>query len=225
MFAAVAGGGRGDDAPSARIQRCTRIARGRRGRRWPVRHLAQGAPTSPALANLAAYRLDARLSGLARKLDAVYTRYADDLAFSGGDRLRRFAKRLQTLVAVIAFEEGFAVNFRKCRFMPASVRQELAGVVVNAKTNGRREDFDTLKAILTNCRRRSICRGSASPNRENPCRLRNHLLGRIAHWTRLQPERRTKLPRITAVRRRIEWPEQDAGHAESPSDAPTSPRR
>ena len=167
------------------------------------RHLAQGAPTSPALANLAAYRLDARLTGLAEKLDAVYTRYADDLAFSGGDRLRRFAKRLQTLVAVIAAEEGFDVNFKKCRFMPASVRQELAGVLVNAKTNGRREDFDSLKAILTNCRRH----GPASQNRENHADFRNHLLGRIAHWSRLRPERGRKL---RAMFDRIEWPNRRA---------------
>ncbi|MEO0914098.1 MAG: hypothetical protein AAFY59_14100, partial [Pseudomonadota bacterium] len=39
-------------------------------------HLPQGAPTSPALANLAAFKLDRRLSGLARSKGASYTRYA-----------------------------------------------------------------------------------------------------------------------------------------------------
>ena len=46
-------------------------------------HLPQGAPTSPALGNLAAYRLDCRLTGLAKAAGAQYTRYADDMAFSG----------------------------------------------------------------------------------------------------------------------------------------------
>lgn len=46
-------------------------------------HLPQGAPTSPALANLCTFPLDCRLERLARKLGACYTRYADDLAFSG----------------------------------------------------------------------------------------------------------------------------------------------
>ena len=100
------------------------------------------------------------------------------------------------------------MNFRKCAgFMPESVRQELAGVVVNEKTNGRRQDYDALKAILTNCRRR----GPASLNREKHPDFRNHLLGRIAHWTRLRPERGRKLRTMFD---RIDWPTENGSPAE-----------
>src|SRR5262249_3413465 len=77
---------------------------------------AQGAPTSPALANLCAYRLDRRLAGLAQRLGAAYTRYADDLAFSGDAELERTARRFQVQVCRIALEEGFEVHTRKSRF-------------------------------------------------------------------------------------------------------------
>ncbi len=51
-------------------------------------HLPQGAPTSAALANLCAFRLDLRLDGLAHALGAHYTRYADDIVLSGPRHLR-----------------------------------------------------------------------------------------------------------------------------------------
>jgi len=59
--------------------------------RYRTRHLPQGAPTSPALANLCAFRL-------------TYTRYADDLAFSGDEDLARVVERLSVRVAAIALE-------------------------------------------------------------------------------------------------------------------------
>jgi RNA-directed DNA polymerase len=161
-------------------------------------HLPQGAPTSPALANLCAYRLDCRLDALARSLDATYTRYADDLAFSGGELLERGARRFQVLVGSIALDEGFELQMRKSRFMRQGVRQQLAGVVVNTRTNIRREDFDLLKAILTNC----IRSGPASQNRDGHADFRGHLAGCIAYAAMLNPER---CQRLRGLLDRIAW--------------------
>jgi hypothetical protein len=161
-------------------------------------HLPQGAPTSPALANLCAYRLDCRLAALAASLGAAYTRYADDLAFSGGEALERGARRFQVLVCRLALEEGFEVHTRKSRFMRRGVRQQLAGVVVNERTNVKRADYDRLKAILWNCARG----GPASQNREGRGDFRAHLLGRIAYVGLLNPARAAKLRRVFD---RIAW--------------------
>jgi len=109
-------------------------------------HLPQGAPTSPALANLMAYRLDCRLFGLARSAGGVYTRYADDLAFSGGEAFERAVDRFAAHAAAIALEEGFHVNHRKTRVMRQGVRQQLAGIVVNQKVGLRRRDLELLEA-------------------------------------------------------------------------------
>jgi hypothetical protein len=94
-------------------------------------HLPQGAPSSPVLANLIAYRLDARLSGLARAYGAVYTRYADDLAFSGASSFADSAWKFIAIVAGIARDKGFQVRFEKTRIMTAARRQLLCGVVIN----------------------------------------------------------------------------------------------
>jgi RNA-directed DNA polymerase len=161
-------------------------------------HLPQGAPTSPALANLAAFRLDCRLEKLAASLRAVYTRYADDLAFSGGERLRGGFDRLQSLLAEIAIEEGFALHPGKSKVMGNGGRQELAGVVVNRHPNSRRADYDELKAILHNCSRGDPRR----QNRDGHPNFREHLLGRIAHLAMLHPDRGRKLREVFD---RINW--------------------
>jgi hypothetical protein len=155
-------------------------------------HLPQGSPTSPALANLVAYRFDARLAGLATAAGAVYTRYADDLVFSGDDAFARSVCRFSTHVAAIALEEGFAVQHRKTRIMRQGVRQQAAGVVINQKINMPRDDYDRLKAILCNC----VKRGPLEQNRLGVADFRAHLSGRVAHAARLNPVRGRKLMRL-----------------------------
>ncbi len=138
-------------------------------------HLPQGAPTSPALANVTAFHLDCRLSGLARSAGAVYTRYADDLAFSGGEEFSRGVERFSAHAAAVALEEGFSVNHHKTRIMRRGVRQSLAGIVVNQQINLRRADLQILEAMLTNCARF----GPESQNRQGLPDFRAHLEGRI----------------------------------------------
>ena len=161
-------------------------------------HLPQGAPTSPALANLTAYRLDCRLSGLAKSAEAVYTRYADDLAFSGGEAFERAAVRFSIHAAAIALEEGFAVNHRKTRIMRQGVRQQLAGVVVNQKPNLRRGELELLEAILTNC----VRLGPAAQNRARLPNFRAHLEGRIGFVAMINP---IQGQRLGALFHAIEW--------------------
>ncbi len=161
-------------------------------------HLPQGAPTSPALANLCAHRVDCRLAGLAKSVGAEYTRYADDLAFSGGEAFERRVERFSTHVAAILFEEGFAVQHRKTRIMRQGVRQHLAGLVANRCVNVIRADFDRLKATLTNC----VRLGPESQNRDAHSAFRSHLEGRVAFVEMINP---AKGRRLRAILERIQW--------------------
>src|SRR5260370_36217078 len=109
-------------------------------------HLPQGAPTSPAIANLCSYRVDCRLTGLAKSAGAAYTRYADDIAFSGGEAFERCVERFSTHVAVILHEEGFSVHHRKTRIMRQGVRQHMAGLASNPRAHVTRAHVSPLSA-------------------------------------------------------------------------------
>jgi retron-type reverse transcriptase len=105
----------------------------------------QGAPTSPGLCNAILLRLDRRLAGLAKKRGLTYTRYADDLTFSGpADAV----KKLLGIVPVIAKEEGFEINAAKTRLMRQSGRQGVTGVIVNKDLGLSRKARRKLRAAL-----------------------------------------------------------------------------
>ena len=165
---------------------------------YSIPHLPQGAPTSPALANLCGYRVDSRLRALAHSAGAEYTRYADDLAFSGGTEFERSAERFSALAASILKKEGFSVNHRKTRIMRQGVRQQLTGLVVNMRPNIRRSDYDGLKAILTNCERGR----PGEQNRDKRSDFRAHLSGRVSFVESINPGRGAKL---RAIYNRIDW--------------------
>ncbi len=156
-------------------------------------HLPQGAPTSPALANLCAFRLDRRLSGLAGRFGVAYARYADDLAFSGALDTTRI-DRLVTLAGEIAHEEGFRVHPGKTRVRRQSQRQLLTGLVVNTGPAGPREEYDRLRAVLHD----AATHGLAEANRDGHPDFAAHLAGRVAWMSQGRPARAAKLGELLA---------------------------
>jgi len=133
-----------------------------------------------------------RLDSLARSLGASYSRYADDLAFSGGEEFARAAGRFHIQVAAIALDEGFRVNTRKTRLMREGVRQQVTGIVVNSHPNVARDEYDKLKAMLTNC----VRHGPESQNRENHPNFQAYLAGRISYVAMVNSGRAARLQRL-----------------------------
>jgi hypothetical protein len=169
--------------------------RARARRRLRHRHLAQGAPTSPALANLASYRLDARLAGAAKSAGATYARYADDLAFSGDAAFARHAHRFEVLVGAIAMEEGFQANHHKTRLMREGEQQHLVGLVTNEHPHVPRHARERLEAILTNASRH----GLASQNRDANPHFLESLRGQVAWVAQANPAHARKLRQLLSV--------------------------
>jgi hypothetical protein len=161
-------------------------------------HLPQGAPTSPALANLAAFGLDVRIAGLARTLEANYTRYADDLCLSGGPDFTRRINQVLDVAGSIIRESGYSLNPAKTRIMRRGGRQQITGIVVNDHCNLPRDAFDRLKAILHNC----ATRGPAGQNHAGHVDFRAYLGGRVAWVEQINPARGQKLRDIFDA---IDW--------------------
>jgi retron-type reverse transcriptase len=122
---------------------------------WPG-VLPQGAPTSPAIANLTCRRLDHRLTRLAAKCGAVYTRYADDLTFSFKTEPDVRIGRFLWWVDGICQQEGFTERADKRRILRAKHQQRVTGLVVNAKVNIPRAERRRFRAILHNCAKSGI---------------------------------------------------------------------
>lgn len=110
--------------------------------------LPQGAPTSPAVANLIARRLDSRLTGLATKANVTYTRYADDLTFSGTTEVLSLLPRIRDIIR----DEGFEVAEEKTRVLRKGVRQDVTGLTVNSRVSVPRVLRRRLRAAVHHAR-------------------------------------------------------------------------
>ncbi len=152
-----------------------------------ARSLPQGACTSPAITNAICRGLDRRLRGLARRYGFAYTRYADDLSFSGGDVAG--VGRLLRLVRRVLAEEGLGEHAAKTRVMRRGRRQQVTGVTVNQKLGVDRRYVRELRAILHNAARL----GLASQNRAQHPHFEAYLRGRVEFVCMVDPSKRPGL--------------------------------
>lgn len=116
-----------------------------------VKVLPQGAPTSPTFTNIICDRLDVKLSHLAKAYGLRYTRYADDITFSGMTNMfAEDGKFCRALHHIIEEEENFEINKDKTRLCHRGIRQEVTGITVNDKPNVTQEYVKQLRSMLHN---------------------------------------------------------------------------
>ena len=147
------------------------------------RILPQGACTSPAITNVLCRRLDKRLMGLAKKHDFAYTRYADDLTFSG-DNPKAIGRLLRSVRSILS-SEGFREHPSKTRVMRQSARQEVTGLTVNEKPAVSRRELRKLRAILHNAAKH----GMQSQNRDDHPDFAAFLRGKVEFVAMIDPEK------------------------------------
>jgi RNA-directed DNA polymerase len=90
--------------------------------------LPQGASSSPRLANLVCFRLDRRLAAFAARAGLVYSRYADDMSFSGQSPI--VLARFRTFISHIIRDSGFRLNSAKSRLVGPRERKTVTGLVL-----------------------------------------------------------------------------------------------
>lgn len=151
------------------------------------RVLPQGACTSPALTNLICRRLDKRLRGMAQSFQFEYSRYADDLSFSGA-KTEVIGKLLGAVRRVIK-DEGFEENKAKTHVMRRGRRQEVTGITVNDVLSVPRTERRRLRALL----HQASLHGLESQNRSKHPKFAEHLQGKVAFVKMVNPAQGAKL--------------------------------
>lgn len=96
--------------------------------------LPQGSPCSPRLANLCAWILDVRIQGYVGKRGINYTRYADDLSFSGLNPSKVVS--LIPMIKTIIEDEKFSINTKKTRVAGSARAKVVTGLVISNNSFG-----------------------------------------------------------------------------------------
>lgn len=161
--------------------------------------LPQGAVTSPTLSNIIAYDMDVKLTFVAQKSNLTYTRYADDLIFSGEDISFEFT--LSEIDRTIR-DEKFVIQRKKTRFLTEKKRKIITGISVSSGEKlmipkaKKREIRKNVHYILTKGlaeHQRFI--GSTDPS------YMKRLIGYLNFWLMVEPDNEYVKKSIAALKK------------------------
>lgn len=138
--------------------------------------LPQGAPTSPKLSNLIMLRFDKKASDYAKENQLRYTRYADDITFSGEFNCTKVIRDITWIIE----KEGFKVNLKKTRVQHESERQQVTGIVTNKIMQVSKSTRKQLRQDMYYIKKYGLNSHLEHKN-ENRVYYLNHLLG-IANY-------------------------------------------
>lgn len=135
--------------------------------------LPQGSPTSPYLANIICKKMDKRLFSLCKDKGIDYTRYADDLTFSGDIMLSKYLP----IISEIVEDEGFQINTTKTRISYQHHRQVVTGLTVNKGLNIPRDMKKKLSQEIYFCKKYGV-QGHLAQTGQTYSNYKHYLLGK-----------------------------------------------
>lgn len=150
--------------------------------------LPQGAPTSPYIANLVMKQFDEKLGNWCCEHNITYTRYCDDMTFSGNKAdIRR--NNIVGKVRRMLYRIGFTLNDKKTVFISSSQQQRVTGVVVNEKPTLSRSQKRTLRQEVYYCQKYGVAESIERKGLDiSPDKYLHSLLGRIAFALQIEPD-------------------------------------
>lgn len=162
--------------------------------------LPQGAPTSPSISNIILYDFDMRVGERCRKMNIAYTRYCDDMTFSGNGEM-------PDIVACIRDElrkEHLFLNEAKTVKAKRGMKQEVTGIVVNDKINISRDYKRKIRQEIYFIKKfgveNHIKRSGLTVNRSDYLRS---LLGRVNYVLSVTPYDREMAEYSAFIKRRF----------------------
>ena len=138
--------------------------------------LPQGAPSSPAITNIILYEFDEQIGQWCRAHGIAYTRYCDDMTFSGDFEPSEVIRYVRLELKKM----GFLLNEQKTRIQRPGQQQTVTGIVVNEKLSIPADYRRKLRQELYYCRKFGILEHMQKIGLEIPeDTYRMQLLGKV----------------------------------------------
>ena len=152
--------------------------------------LPQGAPSSPAITNIILYEFDEQIGQWCRARRIAYTRYCDDMTFSGNFDPAEVIR----FVRLELKKMGFLLNEQKTRIQRPGQQQTVTGIVVNEKMSIPADFRRKLRQELYYCRKFGIQEHLQKIGLEIPeDTFRMQLLGKVNYVLQVHPDARDML--------------------------------
>lgn len=145
--------------------------------------LAQGAPTSPYLSNILIRNLDHRLKNFATKYELQYTRYADDIVFSG----EFIPESIINVIYKIIEKYGLKVNKTKTTLIIGDKQKIITGLSVSGDALKIPRKLKREIKQEVNFIKRFGFLSHASHLKISDPRYLSRLIGRLNFWLQVEP--------------------------------------
>ncbi len=163
--------------------------------------LPQGAPTSPIVTNIISYQIDSIFQNYAEKSNIQYTRYADDLTFSGKINDIISLKSIKDVIR----QQGFTINIKKTKFLKQNQRQEVTGITVNSGVFVSKKIIKEIQQELYYCNKygyKNHLKYKKDKGISIKSSYRDWLLGKISFINSIEPNKAKKMLEIFNM---IDW--------------------